>query len=506
MGIFDYLLNNRNKPDDPDELAKKNNGGPVLAGPRPEPTLEPAPLLPARDLAIPTTAPTMAAPPPILTARGSEAVRGVSDAAGDALGMRSAMAGEPETNDQARNAVMDRINPSSPEYQGEKQRIADVFHGGPGIPSPPPSDPISIAKAQVGPQQKRHWYNVLGDAVVGLAGGGVGGAILGAMKGGDWRYQNNINRVAGQIGEQQAHDRQTAADTLNAKKEQDIHSDRELAQQEKDRLIRRQLIANKLQYGVPLSAEEAKEWGTPEGFVSPRSTPATQPISFQQALNIHRTQHPDKYQQADPDVQKITSSISANLQKYGDDAYGKGKGGHSPEEYQQDSNLRDLAVREQLKSLGKNPGYDPRNDPEAMTEISQIMQGGQPNVLQSRGQTSVAPVQQPQPAAPASDGVLQSRTQPSTLVQSQPYMAGHQQTQQQSNIKFNPGPIHSALPQQAMVRPGLPASKPAGKGRSADIPVFEKQVMEIEATAPGSTEAQKAREALNRMKQRAGVR
>jgi len=69
------------------------------------------------------------------------------------------------------------------------------------------------AEEKLGTQKKRGFGGVVKDILIGLAGGGVGGAILGGVKGGDYRRENQITATAGDLREADQVQRQNQIDT-----------------------------------------------------------------------------------------------------------------------------------------------------------------------------------------------------------------------------------------------------------------------------------------------------
>lgn len=117
-----------------------------------------------------------------------------------------------------RAAMTPRPTPMSPGEQNLARPMginSEAIASQRSAPSPLLA-PLAQARQDIGPQQHRGVLRTIGDVALGLAGGGVGGAILGGFKGGDWRYQHQLGQRAEEIGQQQAYDRQRQLDEQGA--------------------------------------------------------------------------------------------------------------------------------------------------------------------------------------------------------------------------------------------------------------------------------------------------
>ena len=104
----------------------------------------------------------------------------------------------------------------------------------PRPPVPPAQGYRAQAEEVLGTQKKRGFGGVVKDILTGFAGGGVGGAILGGVKGGDYRRENQITATAGDLREADQVQRQNQIDTNTrdryADQREDLLTDRDSRQ------------------------------------------------------------------------------------------------------------------------------------------------------------------------------------------------------------------------------------------------------------------------------------
>ncbi len=143
------------------------------------------------------------------------------------------------------------------------------------------TDPYAQARTELGPQQRRGIGTTIKDVLAGLATGGLGGALLGGVKGGDIRYQNRLNERAEQIGNVMQLQRQAKLDDANQERleqgaaqtafKQQLELDKYLqGHKDKQSQREREYLKMKLESGLPLTAQEATKLNAEPGFVSPK--------------------------------------------------------------------------------------------------------------------------------------------------------------------------------------------------------------------------------------------
>lgn len=107
------------------------------------------------------------------------------------------------------------IQPPPPQPGNGRQYV----YGDDATFSPPTGlgqyDPYAMARQQLGPQHRRGVGGVLRDLALGLATGGIGGAIAEGIAGGDLRYRNQVNQRAAQLQQAIQNEHQVRADDLN---------------------------------------------------------------------------------------------------------------------------------------------------------------------------------------------------------------------------------------------------------------------------------------------------
>jgi hypothetical protein len=88
--------------------------------------------------------------------------------------------------------------------------------------------PRERAQRQLGPQKRRGVGRILGDIAIGFFAGGLPGAGLGGFKGGDYRYQNQVDERAADIEKADQAERQKLIDSNSIRSRESLIQDREI--------------------------------------------------------------------------------------------------------------------------------------------------------------------------------------------------------------------------------------------------------------------------------------
>lgn len=365
-----------------------------------------------------------------------------------------------------RSALAPRPTPISPAEQNLARPMginAAAIAGQRSAPAAPLA-PLAQARNEIGPQKHRGFFRTLGDVALGLAGGGVGGAILGGFKGGDWRYQQQLGQRAGEIGEQQAYDRQHSADALNA---ENIRADN----------ARQASLLNARQPTIWKPDTVVGKDGKPMRVLINENTGEIRETGY--GAEGNGKDEPEVY---NPEHQRRASELSAQWPR---NAKGQlittVKGKYGDEEKVIDESQRDQLIRDRLEKEHINPYIK-------QSLLSSRQAGSGQPTTPTPAPTPISP--QPAPAPQPTPIVPAGESQPNA----QPFVSPHQQ-QSSGFASFAPAPATPLQPSTpATSRPGI--AKASGHS--------DPKVSAVEARfGVDSPQAQRARELmaiLNRKK------
>ncbi len=373
-----------------------------------------------------------------------------------------------------RAAMTPRPTPMSPGEQNLARPMginSEAIANQRSAPSPLLA-PLAQARQDIGPQKHRGVFRTIGDVALGLAGGGLGGAILGGFKGGDWRYQHQLGQRAEEIGQQQAYDRQRSADALST----------ENTRADNDRLNTQ----------IQLQHQERM------AKIQPRQDGNWQPDTV-----IGEDGRPKRV---------LVNAKTGEIRETGYGAHVGGKEGDGPAVENPEWQRRASELRASMPVNEQGQPIDPKTGrPLSPYEIDTMIRGQ----LHSEGITSTAsqakigprpPAATPSPAeqeygigAPSEQPTGQrsssSAAQPTTQPASQPFVSAHQQQRPTTTARFNASTGAQPAPQQTS-RPGIAKSSSHADHK---ISAIEAQ---FGANSPEAARARELMAVLNRKKKK----